>query len=193
MRTKEDRRIVKTKSALFDAFLALLSEKIYEEITVNEICERAGIRRATFYKHYNDKLAFFTAFTHMLRDRFDINIWKSKSTTPEYYIAYAERIVEYINEHDKAVKNIFMSNLMPTILNVLIEQNYQDTYERLVKDIIKGRTYPASPEVIASMCAGGVASVVYQWYVMGRAKSVAALSYEISTMISSVLGIKNNQ
>ena len=127
----------------------------------------------------------------MLRDRFDTNIWKSKSTTPDYYVAYAQRIVGYIAEHDKAVENIFKSNLVPTILNVLIEQNYKDTYERLVKDIMKGRTYPASPEVIASMCAGGVASVIYQWYAMGRVKSVEALSYEISTMVSGVLGIEH--
>jgi AcrR family transcriptional regulator len=189
MKVREDRRIVKTKAALFDAFLNLLSEKLFEDITVNEICERADIRRATFYKHYNDKLAFFTAFTHMLRDRFDTNIWKSKATTPEYYIAYAERIVGYITENDKAIENIFKSNLVPTILNVLIEQNYHDTYERLVKDIMKGHTYPASPEVIASMCAGGVASVIYKWYATGRVKSVQALSYEISTMISGILGI----
>ena len=191
MRVREDRRIVKTKAALFDAFLSLLSEKLYEDITVNEICERADIRRATFYKHYNDKLAFFTAFTHMLRDRFDTNIWKSKATTPEYYIAYAERLVGYINEHDAAIENIFKSNLLPTILTVLIEQNYQDTYDRLVKDIIKGATYPASPEVIASMCAGGVANVIYKWYAMGRVKSVAALSYEISTLVSNILGIQH--
>ena len=191
MRVREDRRIVKTKAALFDAFLSLLSEKLYEDITVNEICERADIRRATFYKHYNDKLAFFTAFTHMLRDRFDTNIWKSKATPPEYYIAYAERLVGYINEHDVAIENIFKSNLLPTILTVLIEQNYQDTYDRLVKDIIKGATYPASPEVIASMCAGGVANVIYKWYAMGRVKSVAALSYEISTLVSNILGIQH--
>ncbi len=190
MRVREDRRIVKTKTALFEAFLQLLSEKPYEDITVNEICERADIRRATFYKHYNDKLAFFTAFTHMLRDRFDTNVWKSKTTTPDYYIAYAERLVEYINEHDKAIENMFKSNLLPTILSVLIEQNYKDTYERLVKDIIKGRTYPASPEVIASMCAGGVATVIFHWYTTGRVKSVAALSYEISTLISGILGVE---
>lgn len=189
MKVREDRRIVKTKAALFNAFLDLLSEKLFEDITVNEICERADIRRATFYKHYNDKLAFFTAFTHMLRDRFDTNIWKSKATTPEYYIAYAERIVGYITENDKAIENIFKSNLVPTILNVLVEQNYQDTYERLVKDILKGHTYPASPEVIASMCAGGVASVIQKWYATGRVKSVQALSYEISTMISGILGM----
>lgn len=190
MRAREDKRIVKTKAALFDAFLNLLLEKLYEDITVNEICERADIRRATFYKHYNDKLAFFTAFTHMLRDRFDINVWKSKATTPEYYIAYAERIIGYITEHDKAIENIFKSNLLPTILSVLIEQNYQDTYDRLAKDIIKGHVYPASPEVIASMCAGGVATTIYKWYAAGRAKSVAALSCEISTLISGILGIK---
>ena len=56
MARKEDLRVRKTKKAIAEAFMALLEEKNYDEITVNELCDRAGVRRTTFYKHYKDKL-----------------------------------------------------------------------------------------------------------------------------------------
>lgn len=51
----EDRRIKKTKKAINEALWELLREKDFEEITVNDIAEKADINRATFYKHFVDK------------------------------------------------------------------------------------------------------------------------------------------
>jgi AcrR family transcriptional regulator len=53
--TKTDRRVLRTRVALRDAFHALISEKGYDAITVEEITQRAGLGRATFYLHYKDK------------------------------------------------------------------------------------------------------------------------------------------
>ena len=52
---KNDLRIVKTKTAIRTAFVELLSEKSFEEITVKDILEKAVINRTTFYRHYTDK------------------------------------------------------------------------------------------------------------------------------------------
>ena len=46
---KEDLRVKKTKRALTLAFIELLKVKHFEDITINELCEKAEIRRATFY------------------------------------------------------------------------------------------------------------------------------------------------
>ena len=50
-----DRRQRKTREAIFRAFVALLSEKNYNQITVAEVIERADIGRATFYAHFETK------------------------------------------------------------------------------------------------------------------------------------------
>lgn len=50
-----DRRQRKTREAIFNAFIALLSEKDYGQITVGEIIHRADIGRATFYAHFETK------------------------------------------------------------------------------------------------------------------------------------------
>lgn len=45
-------RAKQTKETILEAFLSLMTEKPVREITVSEICERAGLNRTTFYKHY---------------------------------------------------------------------------------------------------------------------------------------------
>lgn len=50
-----DRRQRKTREAIFNAFILLLSKKNYNNVTVGEIIELADIGRATFYSHFETK------------------------------------------------------------------------------------------------------------------------------------------
>jgi len=50
-----DRRVHRTKNALRNAFQELINEKDYDQVTVEEITDRANLGRTTFYLHYKDK------------------------------------------------------------------------------------------------------------------------------------------
>ena len=50
-----DPRIERTREALRDALMVLIEEKGFDAISVQDITERAGLNRATFYLHYRDK------------------------------------------------------------------------------------------------------------------------------------------
>jgi AcrR family transcriptional regulator len=52
-----DLRVRRTRKLLWDALMAEMSARAFEEITVSDICERAMVHRTTFYKHYEDKYA----------------------------------------------------------------------------------------------------------------------------------------
>lgn len=52
---KVDRRVYRTRRALREAFFALILEKGYEAVTIEEITNRADLGRTTFYLHYRDK------------------------------------------------------------------------------------------------------------------------------------------
>jgi AcrR family transcriptional regulator len=182
---KEDLRVRKTKKALSDAFISLLQEKRFEEITINELCEKAEIRRATFYKHYTDKFHFLARFTRSLRDQFDVSFWDSDKpdTTPEYYVEYVRNAIKYIDKHDDVVSNILKSDLFPTMMTVIIEQNYRDTKEHLERSVAAGMQLQAPVETAAAMLAGGVATSIYIWLLGGKKKSGDDLAEEIGAMI----------
>src|SRR5512140_447377 len=54
-KNKIDRRIQRTRQSLRAALLELIKEKSYDDISIEEITERANVGRATFYLHYKDK------------------------------------------------------------------------------------------------------------------------------------------
>lgn len=50
-----DRRIAKTQEALKKAVIELMSEKSFDEITIQDIADQANLNRGTIYLHYQDK------------------------------------------------------------------------------------------------------------------------------------------
>ena len=53
--SQKDMRVRRTHKLIRESFLALLMEKDFEAITVQDIADRAMVNRATFYRHYQDK------------------------------------------------------------------------------------------------------------------------------------------
>ncbi|EOT44597.1 TetR/AcrR family transcriptional regulator [Enterococcus columbae] len=52
---KEDLRTRRTKKMILTAFMQLVEQKGFEQITVSDIANEAMINRATFYAHFKDK------------------------------------------------------------------------------------------------------------------------------------------
>src|SRR6516225_7706562 len=58
-----DPRILRSRRMLMEALAKLLTQKEFEEISVQEIADEATLNRATFYLHYPDKNALLQAMT----------------------------------------------------------------------------------------------------------------------------------
>jgi AcrR family transcriptional regulator len=50
-----DRRVQKTKRLLSEALVALILEKGYAKVSIQDIIDRANVGRSTFYLHYENK------------------------------------------------------------------------------------------------------------------------------------------
>lgn len=75
----QDRRITKTRKAIYAAFLQLLNQKSFETITVQEIIDLADVGRSTFYSHYESKELLLDElcrylFHHLFEREENINI-----------------------------------------------------------------------------------------------------------------------
>lgn len=67
----EDRRIVRSKKALRDAFIELMEERGLEGFTVNDLCARADLNRGTFYNHFHGKEDCLKAFEDEIMEDLD--------------------------------------------------------------------------------------------------------------------------
>jgi AcrR family transcriptional regulator len=54
-RRKPDRRIRRTCERLGSALVALIQERPIDDVTVQDVLDRASVGRSTFYLHYSDK------------------------------------------------------------------------------------------------------------------------------------------
>ena len=97
-----DLRILKTQERLQNALLELLETKELKEITVKEICDKAGISRNAFYQHYGYKEDLYDQMvaraTEGIRDSLMPIIQDASVVTEDTIISYAEHIIEGISE-----------------------------------------------------------------------------------------------
>jgi AcrR family transcriptional regulator len=65
---QQDRRVRRTRRILNEALIALIVEKGYSKITVQDILDRADVGRSTFYAHFRDREALLVACFDNVRD-----------------------------------------------------------------------------------------------------------------------------
>jgi len=76
---KQDRRSQRTYHLVNTAMMALLTEKLYDTITVQDILDRADIGRSTFYAHYYDKEDVLASITEQMLDEFSRRMQQSEA------------------------------------------------------------------------------------------------------------------
>lgn len=91
-----DRRVLQTREALGDALIALIQIQPFDEITVQQVLDRAGVGRSTFYAHYSDKndllLSDFEDFLEM------VSGFLNKSGAPARRLAPVEEMFAHIGD-----------------------------------------------------------------------------------------------
>jgi AcrR family transcriptional regulator len=65
---KPDRRVERTRDVLLDSLLALMIERGYERLTIQNLLDRAGVGRATFYAHFESKDELLACSVGRLRE-----------------------------------------------------------------------------------------------------------------------------
>jgi AcrR family transcriptional regulator len=180
-----DLRIVKTYKALTDAFWQMLSEKKFEDITVNELCDRAVVRRATFYKHFADKYDFFAFVVRAKQAEFDSQIrQQTDNTRPQsFYLGIIQHVLSFLNSNQKLVETILESNMLPTVLDILSKQISIDIAQKLKEDAQNGVPHPASPQVMAQFFTGALLYTMMWWV---RQKKIPET--ELMEELTSLLG-----
>ncbi len=66
-----DLRVQRTRKLILDALIELTIQKGFAQVTVRDITRQAGINRATFYRHYQDKFDLLDQYAQAVYDLLD--------------------------------------------------------------------------------------------------------------------------
>ena len=158
-----DLRVVKTYKLLHQAFTELLEEKTFEEMTVGELCERAMIRKTTFYLHFQDKYEYFNYYLTELKEEFKSNASSKTNINnfPEYSIQMLHEMFQFAQEHKSILNNLKNSNRMSFLYQSLEKQISLEFYTILSKLDLDLSEYDL--HMIVSFYSGGLINVIYWW------------------------------
>lgn len=132
-REQIDRRILRTRQLIKDAFIDLLQDMDIEKMSISRIAERATINRVTFYLHYRD----IPDMLNKMSDEMIHDIVLAMNGDPDEGGA-AEgqdslkllRLLEHIAEHSKFYKVVLGSRRAPIFTERLL---------RLLTELISAR------------------------------------------------------
>lgn len=183
-----DLRIQKTYMALTSTFYELLEEKRFEDITVNELCDRAMVRRATFYKHFGDKYEFFTFIIREIQGEFDKEITGSLDTDMpiDFYITIVHRVIIFLTERERLIQSVLKSECFPSLLRILSEQVEFDILQKLKENAEKGYRLIADPEVMAHFFTGAILETLQWWLTHKKSISLESVERQIVDMMKAV-------
>ena len=166
---KEDQRVRRTRDQLGDALVELLVQKPFDDITVQDVLERAGVSRSTFYTHYRDKNDLF------LSDAEDL--FEGMATALSRFGDKSERIapVQELFAHIADVRPFYNalveSGRMHDVMD-LGQEHFARGIEQRLNEIPRARTIPSDRRgAIAHGLAGSLFSLLAWWVQHGMTMS----------------------
>ena len=142
--------------AAFDLF----NERGYEQTTVDDIAERAGLGRATFFRHYRSKEDVIFPDHERLLDRVRDRLRSAGHGSALAAACDAVRLVllHYLDEGDLARRRYLLTSTVPALRDREIVS--VAGYQRLFREYIAERMADGEPAVSDEPAEGGVSAAL---------------------------------
>ena len=188
----EDVRAKRTDKLLLEALIELTVQNGFAAVTVSDLTKYAGINRATFYRHYEDKFDLLNHYARTVYALLD-SLREAGSPMPADVAARpAAPGLVAIFEHIRANARFYRVMLGPNG-----DPMFADTIRQYVKQRI-WRSLPAelqrdtsAVDLYLSYSSSASIGAVLWWLshdMPCSAEEMAAISYQISMTLSTMLG-----
>lgn len=141
------------RDRLAQAAFDLFNERGYEQTTIDDIAERAGLGRATFFRHYRSKEDVIFPDHDRLLDRVRDRLRSTGHGTALAAACDAVRLVllHYLDEGDLARRRYALTSTVPALRDREIVSVAR--YQRLFREYIAERTADGDPAVAGETVA----------------------------------------
>jgi AcrR family transcriptional regulator len=180
-RYNTDKRVVQSAGLLFDALVALIETKKFDDIGIKELSEQAGIGRATFYRNFNyveDVLGYrLDQYFEQLRHDF-----LSQPDAHEMGDAVRFFLGFWVQQAD------LLKLLLKAERWVLFERRFKTASElRILEELKELNLSDAQRQYIQSIINAQIIAVLRTWIERGQVESASELAdiLEVPYMIYS--------
>lgn len=180
-----DLRVVKTKQALHNALMTLLSQKPLETISIAEICRVANINRGTFYLHYEQKEGLFEEyFQEIMEDLYNSyeEPYRAVTTLDKNQLdPNTIRIFHHIERFKMFYRIVFSKNVPLTYYYML----FDGIYSLLKRDITAQHKLhdEIAIDYYSAYQANAIIGLIIQWYRNDFADSVSTLNKQLAAIL----------
>lgn len=148
-----DRRVARTETAVIGAFEALLDQKGYASMTVQDILDAANVGRATFYAHFQGKEGVMRAFVVAVIDHVAAPAAAEAGhdfTGRGGMAVQVEHALRHVLEHGHAIR-------------ALLVGGGADEFVHALRTAATSRLQEAAGDYEAHFLAGGLVETVIWW------------------------------
>lgn len=177
---KHDLRIAITKRMIKEGLLDLLKVKSLSKIKISELCEKSGINRATFYRHYDS----LEEVLQEIESDFikEIPHKKQPPQTIEEALLHMEAICTYLYEHSDLLK-LFFSNKTTSDMVQDMSRFYREFLEIKKENLPFGELDEDTLQIRIAFIVGGGQSLLRKWILEDIHKTPAEIAAILCDMI----------
>lgn len=161
----EDRRIQRTRRSLREALVALMIERGYEALTVQDILDRANVGRSTFYTHFRDKDELLVSGLEQLRAALaEVQIKaRSRGRGLESALAFTLPLFEHVHSHRALHKMIAGRES-----GAMVHREFQKMFASLARQELtpfasRGADGKATLDLLVAFLASSLHGIVAEW------------------------------
>jgi len=101
-----DRRVLRTRRTLRNALVELILERGWDEVSIQDVCERADVGRSTFYMHFADKEDLLLSGFDDLRKELRAQI-AAHAGADRQVLGFVRGLLEHVHENQRLGRAMF--------------------------------------------------------------------------------------
>lgn len=180
--SKVDRRILKSQDAIKKALIELMAEKSFDQISLQEISDRANVSRRTIYLHYLDK---FDLLDRLIEEHINELKDLAESASDMDFIDGNLIWFEYFESHYLFFSTMLASKGAPSFRRQFLEFVIEGLKGEV--NLTEGKNNGINGEVILRFIAGAYVEIVEWWFMNGMPNTPKTMAEQVGILIERIV------
>ncbi|WP_065101510.1 TetR/AcrR family transcriptional regulator [Secundilactobacillus collinoides] len=181
---KPTRGAQRTLYAFSHTAMALLAQKPFEDINVNEICNQSNFPRATFYNYFDDKYDLVNYVWYLLAKDVGIDDVSALAKNDDLLLIYFDRLYDLFEHNSRLLDSILKHNEANGTLLNSFTRYLRDTIHRVFTDHFGHMKFRIPVELMVDQCCSTV-MMLLEWIFLKQQPTTKAQAHQYLAILIS--------